>query len=81
MIQAKIWYFYCDDIPYWRDLVWYPEIMQNKEGTLFEGYAEGKLPDAWLVKIKDIANGIAGYISTVPQDITRKETKERMPHY
>lgn len=79
MIQAKVWYVYCDDIPYWRDLVWYPEIMQSKDGTLFEGYVEGKLPDAWLVEVKDIANGFAGYISTEPQDITHKATKERIP--
>jgi pimeloyl-ACP methyl ester carboxylesterase len=81
MIQAKVWYVYCDDIPYWRDLVWYPEIMQNKEGSLFEGYVEGKLPDAWLVEVKDIANGCAGYISTLPQDITHKETKDRISHW
>ncbi|MBN1547520.1 MAG: hypothetical protein JW902_12760, partial [Syntrophaceae bacterium] len=70
IIQAKVWYVYCDDAPFWRDLVWYPVIMQRREGTLFEGYVEGILPDAWLVEVKDIANGTAGYISSPPQDIT-----------
>jgi pimeloyl-ACP methyl ester carboxylesterase len=78
IIQAKVWYVYCDDVPFWRDLVWYPVTMQQQEGTLFEGYVEGILPDAWLVEVKDIANGFAGYISSVPQDITHKETKERI---
>lgn len=79
IIQAKVWYVYCDDIPYWRDLVWYPVLMQQKEGMLFEGYVEGILPDVWLVEVKDIANGIAGYISSLPQDITHKETEVRIP--
>jgi pimeloyl-ACP methyl ester carboxylesterase len=79
VIQAKVWYVYCDDVPFWRDLVWYPVIMQRKEGTLFEGYVEGILPDAWLVEVKDIASGAAGYISSPPQDITHKETQVRVP--
>jgi hypothetical protein len=78
IIQAKVWYVYSDDIPYWRDLVWYPEIMKRKEGNLYEGYVDGKLPDAWLVEVKDTAGGFAGYISSLPQDITGKPTKERI---
>jgi pimeloyl-ACP methyl ester carboxylesterase len=81
IIQAKVWYVYCDDVPFWRDLVWYPVTMQSKEGTLFEGYVEGILPDAWLVEVKDIANGFPGYISSLPQDITHKETQVREPHF
>ncbi len=77
IIQVKVWYVYCDDVPYWRDLMWYPEIMKLKEGNLYEGYVEGKLPDAWLVEVKDIAYGFPGYISSLPQDITHKPTKER----
>jgi hypothetical protein len=52
--------------------------MEPKEGNLYEGYVEGKLPDAWLVEVKDIASGFAGYISSLPQDITHKPTKERL---
>ncbi len=77
VIQVKVWYAYCDD-PAWRDIVWYPEFMDPKEGNLREGYVTGKLPDAWLVEVKDIARGIAGYVSTLPQDITRKPTRERV---
>lgn len=81
IIQAKVWYAYCDDVPFWRDIAWYPVIMQRKQGALFEGYVEGILPDAWLVEVKDIANGTAGYISTAPQDITHKKTEVRVPHF
>ncbi len=78
VIQVKVWTVYCDDVPYWRDLVWYPELMRPKEGGLYEGYVEGKLPDAWLVEVKDSANGFAGYVSSLPQDITHKATQERL---
>ena len=48
--------------PYWRDLVWYPEFMAHKGGGVWEGYVTGRLPDAWLVEVKDIAGGAAGYL-------------------
>jgi hypothetical protein len=78
IIQAKVWYVYCDDVPYWRDLVWYPEFMVRTSGNAWEGYVTGKLPDAWLVEVKDTAGGFTGYVTTLPQDITHKPTKERV---
>ncbi len=77
MIRAvKIWYVYCDDVPYWRDLMWYPAFMSPRNGT-YEASVPGKLPDAWLVEVKDAANGFVGYVSSLPQDITGKPTRER----
>ena len=78
IIQSKVWYVYNDDEPYWRDLVWYPEIMEPTADGVYEGHVEGRLPDAWLVEVKDIAQGFAGYLSSTPQDITGKPTKERI---
>jgi len=77
IIQVKIWYVYNDDEPYWRDLVWYPEFMIKRDGDFYEGYVKGKLPDAWLVEVKDIAFGFPGYISSLPQDITGKKTETK----
>jgi pimeloyl-ACP methyl ester carboxylesterase len=77
IIQAKVWYVYCDDVPYWRDLVWYAEFMSPKDGALWEGYVTGTLPDAWLVEVKDIGGGFAGYLSSLPQAITHKPTARR----
>ncbi len=77
IIQVKIWYVYNDDEPYWRDLVWYPEFMVQKEGDVYEGYVKGNLPDAWLVEVKDIAQGFPGYLSSLPQDITGKKTERK----
>lgn len=78
IIQVKVWYVYNDDEPYWRDLVWYPEFMVKNEEGYYEGFVRGKLPDAWLVEIKDIANGAAGYVSSLPQDITGLKTETRV---
>ncbi len=77
IIQAKAWYVYCDDAPFWRDLMWYPARME-RSGDVYEAVLPGKLPDAWLVEVKDLAGGVVGYVSSAPQDITHKETKERV---
>lgn len=77
IILAKAWYVFCDDVPFWRDLVWYPANMHRVEGNWFEAGINGILPDAWFVEVKDTAMGYQGYISSLPYDITHKPTKER----
>ena len=77
IIQAKAWYVYNDDPPFWRDLMWYP-VPMRKNGEIHEAFLPGKVPDAWLVEVKDLARGVVGYVSSAPQDITGKETKERV---
>ena len=77
IIQAKVWYVYCDDVPYWRDLMWYPEFMVPQPDGTWAGYVKGKLPDAWMVEVKDTAGGFAGYVTSLPQNITGKETRRR----
>lgn len=80
IIQAKVWYVYCDDEPYWRDLMWYPEFMVQEPDGTWAGYVKGRLPDAWLVEVKDIAAGRAGYVTSLPRDITGKQTMRRDSH-
>jgi hypothetical protein len=77
IILVKAWYAFCDDEPFWRDLVWYPNDMKQKEGNVYECHVNGILPDAWLVEVKDTAHGYQGYLSSLPMDITHKATKER----
>ncbi len=77
IIQVKVWYVYNDDEPYWRDLVWYPEFMVPQKDGTWAGLVTGKLPDAWLVEVKDIAGGFAGYVSSLPADITGKKALRR----
>jgi hypothetical protein len=52
--------------------------MVPKRGGLFEANVPGTLPDAWLVQGKDTANGFAGYVSSLPQDIVHKPTRTRV---
>lgn len=75
IIQVKVWYVYCDDEPFWRDLIWHPEFMVENEEGCYEGYVKGKLPDAWLVEVKDTALEYPGYLTSLPQDITGKPTE------
>jgi hypothetical protein len=75
IIHARAWYTYTDD-PYWRDLMWYSVDLERK-GDRYQGFLEGQLPDAWLVEVKDTAGGFRGYVSTLPQDLTGKETRRR----
>jgi hypothetical protein len=77
IIQVKAWYVYNDDIPYWRDLMWYPVTMKCRQGNLYEGYVGGALPDAWLVEVKDTALGFPGYVSSLPKNLTGKPAEER----
>lgn len=76
IIAVKVWYVYCDDVPYWRDLMWYPSFMRQN-GDVYETFVSGKLPDAWMVEVKDVAGGHVGYVSSLPQNITGKPTEER----
>jgi hypothetical protein len=76
IIAVKTWYVYCDDVPFWRDLMWYPSFMRPN-AEFYETFVSGKLPDAWFVEVKDTANGFTGYVSSLPQNITNKPTKER----
>ncbi len=79
IVQVRAWYTYCDDAPFWRDLVWYPVCMHPVEGSdgLYQGFEAGKTPDAWMVEVEDIAYGVHGYVTSCPQDITGLPVEER----
>ena len=51
--------------------------MVHKDADVYEGYVKGKLPDAWLVEVKDTALGFPGYVSSLPQDITGNKTETK----
>ena len=57
--------------------MWYPEFMVPQQDGTWAGYVKGKLPDAWMVEVKDTAGGFAGYVTSLPQNITGKETRRR----
>ncbi len=86
MIRARIegeatiqivlaWYVYSDD-PAWRDLMWYHLLMQ-RVGDHYEAALHGRMPDAFLVEVGDIALGLPGYVSSTPQKLTDALVIER----
>ena len=73
---VKAWYVYSDDLA-WRDLMWYHVLMQ-KVGDRWEGILPGKIPDAFLIEVGDIAQGFPGYVSSLPQKLTNAPVEERV---
>ncbi len=72
---ARAWYVYSDD-PAWRDLMWYHLLMQ-KNGDYYEAVLGGKVPDAFMIEVGDIALGIPGYVSSLPRKLTDTPVIER----
>ena len=72
---VQTWYVYSDD-PAWRDLMWY-HLLMSKAGDHYEAVLPGKIPDAFLIEVGDIAGGIPGYVSSLPQKLTDAPVIER----
>jgi hypothetical protein len=72
---VKTWYVYTDD-PAWRDLMWY-HLLMRKVGDYYEATLSGKIPDAFMVEVGDIAMGFPGYVSSTPQKLTDAPVIER----
>jgi hypothetical protein len=72
---VRTWYVYSDD-PAWRDLMWY-HLLMRKTGDHYEAVLSGKIPDAFMVEVGDIAMGIPGYVSSLPQKLTDAPVIER----
>ena len=73
---VKAWYVYSDD-PAWRDLMWY-HLLMKKVGDRYEAVLFGKIPDAYMIEVGDIAQGIPGYVSSTPQRLTDAPVIERV---
>ncbi|MEN6428874.1 MAG: PhoPQ-activated protein PqaA family protein [Phycisphaerales bacterium] len=72
---VKTWYVYSDD-PAWRDLMWY-HLLMHRVGDYYEAVLYGKIPDAFLIEVGDIARGLPGYVSSTPQKLTDALVVER----
>ncbi len=73
--MVRAWYTYSDD-PAWRDLMWY-HLLMAKKGDYYETVLSGKIPDAFFIEVGDIAQGIPGYVSSLPQKLTDTPVIER----
>ncbi|WP_425399139.1 hypothetical protein [Aeoliella sp.] len=72
---VKAWYVYSDDEA-WRDLMWY-SLLMRKVGDHYEAGLRGKVPDAFMIEVGDIAQGIPGYVSSVPHKLTDAPVVQR----
>jgi len=57
--------------------MWY-HVLMRPSGEFHEGFLPGKIPDAFLVEVGDIALGIPGYVSSVPHKLTDAPVIERV---
>jgi hypothetical protein len=73
---VKTWYVYTDD-PAWRDLMWY-HLLMHRVGDHYEAVLSGKMPDAFMIEVGDIAMGYPGYVSSTPQKLTDAPVVERI---
>ncbi len=72
---VKTWFVYSDD-PAWRDLMWY-HLLMRKVGDHYEATLHGKIADAFMIEVGDIAMGFPGYVSSTPRKLTDKPVIER----
>lgn len=73
--MVRAWYVYTDN-PGWRDLMWYHQQMHETPDG-FRARLSGKIPDAFMVEVADIAQGAPGYVSSLPQKLTDAPVVER----
>jgi hypothetical protein len=73
--SVQLWTVYTDNDE-WRDLMWYSYPM-HKVGDLWQGVTGGKTPDAFMIEVGDIAQGVPGYLTSLPQKLTDAPVKER----
>ena len=74
---VKVWYVYADN-PAWRDLMWYHLPMSPQKDGYYSVSFGGKTPDAFLVEVGDISQGILGYVSSLPQKLTDAPVEPRI---
>ncbi|MHC4402686.1 MAG: alpha/beta hydrolase family protein [Planctomycetota bacterium] len=72
---VRAWYVYSDD-PAWRDLTWY-HLLMRPAGDRYEAVLSGEIPDAFMIEVGDVAMGIPGYVSSLPQKLTDAPVIER----
>jgi hypothetical protein len=65
------------EIPFMDFLMWY-HLLMRRAGDRYEATLPGKIPDAFLVEVGDIARGVPGYVSSLPYKLTDAPVVERV---
>ncbi|HOW69265.1 MAG TPA: hypothetical protein PKY77_01590 [Phycisphaerae bacterium] len=74
---VRVWYVYATNVT-WSDLMWYDWLMENR-GEYYEARVPGAMPDAFLIEVADTAQGIPGYVTSLPRKLTNVPVVERDP--
>ena len=56
--------------------MWY-HLLMHRVGDYYEAVLWGKIPDAFMIEVGDIAMGFPGYVSSTPRKLTDAPLKER----
>lgn len=72
---VRVWYTF-DKSSQWNRNMWY-EWLMAKRGDHYETSVPGDLPDAYLIEVADIAQGIPGYVTSLPQKVSDAPVADR----
>ncbi|MBN2024741.1 MAG: hypothetical protein JW809_18325 [Pirellulales bacterium] len=75
--MVRVWYAYATN-PQWSDLMWYDWLMFDR-GDHYETGVPGAMPDAFMIEVFDVAQGVPGYVTSLPQKLTDAPVVERDP--
>ncbi|NLE39377.1 MAG: hypothetical protein GX621_15255, partial [Pirellulaceae bacterium] len=75
---VRVWYTFVDE-PSWNRNLWFEWVM-HKQGDYYETSVPGAMPDGYLIEVADIAQGVQGYITSLPRRISDAPVEERDPH-
>jgi hypothetical protein len=74
---VRVWYTFVDE-PGWNRNLWFDWVMEKK-GDHYETSVPGAMPDGYLIEVADIAQGILGYVTSLPQKISNAPVADRDP--
>ncbi|HBO42723.1 MAG TPA: hypothetical protein DD670_02050 [Planctomycetaceae bacterium] len=74
---VRVWYTFVDE-PSWNRNLWFEWVMY-KRGDYYETSVPSAMPDAYLIEVADIAQGVQGYITSLPQKTSDAPVHERDP--
>lgn len=76
--MVRVWYTFAD-APAWNRNLWF-EWFMAKNGDYYEASVPSDMPDAFMVEVADTAQGIPGYVTSLPQKLTDAPVEERDPY-
>ncbi len=77
--MVRVWYTFVKT-PAWNRNLWFEWFMAERGDGVYEASVPGAMPDAFLVEVADIAQGVPGYVTSLPEKLTDAPVEERNPY-